>query len=95
MLFVVVRWLGRHISDCSGLPALTSLGLCVLNGLNGTLTTTQGNYGSILLGGLATQYLMGNGSLLTATYPTMTTGSFAVQWTGGTGGTTSDQTITW
>ena len=48
-----------------------------------------------MLGGLATQYLMGNGSLLTATYPTMTTGSFAVQWTGGAGGTTQDRTIEW
>ena len=38
---------------------------------------------------------MGNGSLLTATYPTIKTGSFAVQWTGGAGGTTKNQNIEW
>jgi hypothetical protein len=82
-------------NDCSYLPTLSSLGFCVLNGPNTTLTTTQANYGSLVLGGLSTQYLMGNGSLLTATYPTMTTGSFAVQWTGGAGGTTADRNISW
>ena len=43
----------------------------------------------------ASQYVMGNGTVLTATYPTMTTGSFTVQWTGGAGGTTVDRTIEW
>jgi hypothetical protein len=71
------------------------LGNCILNGPNTTLTTTQANYGSLVLGGLSTQYLMGNGSLLTATYPTMTTGSFTIQWTGGAGGTTVDRNISW
>ena len=36
-------------TDCSGLPTL-SLGFCVLNGLNGTFTTTQGNFGGLVVG---------------------------------------------
>ena len=83
-------------SDCSGLPSLLSLNLCILNGLNGTLSATQINAGSIVLGGTASQLLLGNGGVIPiATYPTMTTGSFTLQWTGGAGGTTSDQTIDW
>ena len=127
-------------SDCSYLPTLSSLGNCILNGPNTTLTATQANYGSIVLGGTATsllkgngtalsglanqvvlgngslttsnansllkgdattlagtalQYVMGDATLLTATYPTMTTGVFAVQWTGGAGGTTQDRNIEW
>jgi hypothetical protein len=74
-------------SDCSYLPTLSSLGFCVLNGPNTTLTTTQANYGSIVLGGASTslllgngttlsgtaaQYVMGNGTLTTPTFTTIT-----------------------
>jgi hypothetical protein len=52
-------------TDCSYLPTLTSLGFCVLNGPNTTLTTTQANYGSIVLGGTATSLVKGNGTTLT------------------------------
>ena len=51
-------------SDCSYLPTLSTLGFCVLNGPNTTLTTTQANYGSIVLGGLNTQLVRGDGSLV-------------------------------
>jgi hypothetical protein len=80
-------------NDCSFLPTLSTLGFCVLNGPNTTLTTTQANYGSLVLGGLSTQYLMGNGSLLTATYPTLTTGSFSLTIPAGTGGTPTTVTV--
>jgi hypothetical protein len=43
------------------------LGNCVLNGLNTTLTTTQANFGSIVLGGTATSLLKSNGSSLSGT----------------------------
>ena len=52
-------------TDCSYLPTLTTLGSCILNGLNTTLTTTQANFGSIVLGGSATSLVKGNGTLLT------------------------------
>jgi hypothetical protein len=51
-------------TDCSYLPTLSSLGNCILNGLNTTLTSTQGNFGSIVLGGTATSLLKSNGSSL-------------------------------
>ena len=74
------------ISDCSGLPTLTTLGLCILNGLNGTLTTTQGNYGSLVLGGLSTSFLMANGSsLASATYPTVSSLPVSLTWRSNTG----------
>jgi hypothetical protein len=83
-------------TDCSYLPTLSTLGNCILNGLNTTLTATQANFGSIVLGGTTSQLLLGNGgNIPITTYPTMTSGTFTVQWTGGAGGTTSDQTITW
>ena len=83
-------------TDCSYLPTLSTLGFCILNGLNTTLTTTQANFGSIVLGGTTSQLLLGNGgNIPITTYPTMTTGSFTLQWTGGAGGTTSDQTVNW
>ena len=51
-------------SDCSYLPTLSTLGNCILNGPNTTLTTTQANYGSIVLGGTAASLLRGNGTAL-------------------------------
>jgi hypothetical protein len=51
-------------TDCSYLPSLSSLNNCILNGLNTTLTSTQGNYGSLVLGGSATSLLKGNGTTL-------------------------------
>ena len=36
----------------------------MLNGLNGTLTGTQGNFSSVVLGGISGSLLKGNGSLL-------------------------------
>ena len=60
------------------------------------MTTTQAHFGSIVLGGTTSQLLLGNGTTIPiTTYPTMTTGSFSVQWTGGAGGTTQDRTIEW
>jgi hypothetical protein len=64
-------------TDCSYLPTLTTLGFCVLNGLNTTLTTTQANFGSIVLGGTTSQLLLGNGSTIpTTTYTTMVSSTF-------------------
>jgi hypothetical protein len=54
-------------TNCSFLPTLSTLGLCILNGQNTTLTTTQANFGSIVLGGSATTLLKGNGTTLTGT----------------------------
>ena len=54
-------------TDCSYLPTLTTLGFCILNGLNTTLTTTQANFGSVVLGGTATSLLKGNGTTVSGT----------------------------
>ena len=62
--------------------------------LGGASTSILRGNGSTI-SGTASQYVMGNGTLLTATYPKITTGSFAVQWTGGAGGTTADRNISW
>ena len=67
-------------TDCSYLPTLSTLGNCVLNGLNTTLTTTQANFGSIVLGGLNTQLVRGDGSLVNSSIYSqaiMTGGSFS------------------
>ena len=58
---------------------------------NGSLTTINAN--SIMKGngttlaGLSSQFVMGNGTLLTATYPSMTSGSFSLTIPVGAGGT--------
>ena len=54
-------------NDCSYLPALNTLGNCILNGPNTTLSTTQANYGSIVLGGSSSSILLGNGSVRSGT----------------------------
>lgn len=53
-------------SGCGGLATL-SLGFCILLSLNTSITTTQGNYGSVVLGGTATSLLKGSGAVLSGT----------------------------
>ena len=90
-------------TDCSYLPTLSTLGNCILNGLNTTLLTTQANFGSIVLGGSATSLVKGNGTLLTGTgfvkgdatldntiYPTLTVETtFNTTFSAGGGASTS------
>ena len=62
--------------DCTNmnslsLPAVYSGENALVNRTSSLVATTV-TATSISLGGLSTQYLMGNGSLLTATYPTIT-----------------------
>ena len=76
--------------DCKKLPTL-AIPNCLMRGLNESITT--GN--SFTVNSTSTALLRANGTTDINIYPTMTSGSFAVQWTGGSGGTTQDRTISW
>lgn len=87
--------------NCRGLPTL-SLGNCVKVGLN---ESVSGSSSFTLVDSTNTALLRADGTtdantylttdLASSTYPTITSGSFAVQWTGGAGGTTHDRNIEW
>ena len=59
------------------------------------MTTTQANFGSIVLGGTTSQLLLGNGSTIpTTTYPTITANTFIANFSGSAGGSSTTVPVT-